>query len=77
MAHIQVPEGVPVSGRWLCSGPKQVSIFTIWPKFCLRGESPLSQADRELIAAYVSITQRMRVLQQQPRRRRKMPLRRK
>ena len=54
MAHIQVPEGVPGIRSLVMFRPETGKYLYDLAEVLLRGESPLSQADRELIAAYVS-----------------------
>jgi uncharacterized peroxidase-related enzyme len=54
MAHIQVPEGVPGIRSLVMFRPETGKYLYDLAQELLRGESPLSQADRELIAAYVS-----------------------
>ena len=54
MAHIQVPEGVPGIRSLVMFRPETGKPLYELAQVLLRGESPLSQADRELIAAYVS-----------------------
>jgi uncharacterized peroxidase-related enzyme len=54
MAHINVPEGVPGIRSLVMFRPETGKHLYELAEVLLRGESPLSQADRELIAAYVS-----------------------
>lgn len=54
MAHIQVPEGVPGIRSLVMFRPETGKPLYELAQVLLRGESPLSEADRELIAAYVS-----------------------
>jgi uncharacterized peroxidase-related enzyme len=54
MAHINVPEGVPGIRSLVMFRPETGKHLYQLAEVLLRGESPLSQADRELIAAYVS-----------------------
>ena len=54
MAHIQVPEGVPGIRSLVMFRPETGKPLYELAQVLLRGESPLSPADRELIAAYVS-----------------------
>jgi uncharacterized peroxidase-related enzyme len=54
MAHIKVPEGVPGIRSLVMFRPETGKYLYDLAQELLRGESPLSQADRELIAAYVS-----------------------
>ncbi|MES2456153.1 MAG: peroxidase-related enzyme [Bacteroidota bacterium] len=54
MAHINVPEGVPGIRSLVMFRPETGKYLYDLAEVLLRGESPLSQADRELIAAYVS-----------------------
>ena len=54
MAHINVPEGVPGIRSLVMFRPETGKYLYEIAEVLLRGESPLSQADRELIAAYVS-----------------------
>ncbi|MBD1365161.1 peroxidase-related enzyme [Mucilaginibacter sp. ZT4R22] len=54
MAHIQVPEGVPGIRSLVMFRPETGKHLYDLAEVLLRGESPISQADRELIAAYVS-----------------------
>ena len=54
MAHINVPEGVPGIRSLVMFRPETGKYLYELAEVLLRGESPLSQAERELIAAYVS-----------------------
>ena len=54
MAHINVPEGVPGIRSLVMFRPETGKPLYDLAQVLLRGESPLSKADRELIAAYVS-----------------------
>ena len=54
MAHIQVPEGVPGIRSLVMFRPETGKPLYDLAQALLRGESPLSPAERELIAAYVS-----------------------
>ena len=54
MAHIQVPEGVPGIRSLAMFRPETGKYLYELAQVLLRGESPLSEAERELIAAYVS-----------------------
>jgi len=54
MAHINVPEGVPGIRSLVMFRPETGKYLYELAEVLLRGESPLPQADRELIAAYVS-----------------------
>jgi len=54
MAHIQVPEGVPGIRSLVLFRPETGKPLYDLAQVLLRGESPLSEAERELIAAYVS-----------------------
>ncbi|MFP5079013.1 carboxymuconolactone decarboxylase family protein [Pedobacter sp. JCM 36344] len=54
MAHINVPEGVPGIRSLVMFRPETGKYLYELAQELLRGESPLSQAERELIAAYVS-----------------------
>ncbi|MEP7318454.1 MAG: carboxymuconolactone decarboxylase family protein [Panacibacter sp.] len=54
MAHIQVPEGVPGVRSLVMFRPETGKPLYDLAQVLLRGESPLSEAERELIAAYVS-----------------------
>lgn len=54
MAHINVPEGVPGIRSLVMFRPETGRYLYDLAQELLRGESPLSQADRELMAAYVS-----------------------
>jgi len=54
VAHINVPEGVPGIRSLVMFRPETGKPLYDLAQVLLRGESPLSQADRELIAAYVS-----------------------
>jgi uncharacterized peroxidase-related enzyme len=54
MAHIQVPEGVPGIRSLVMFRPETGKPLYDLAQVLLRGESPLSEAERELIAAYVS-----------------------
>src|SRR6478672_4401494 len=54
MAHINVPEGVPGIRSLVLFRPETGKHLYELAQVLLRGESPLSEADREMIAAYVS-----------------------
>lgn len=54
MAHIQVEEGVPGIKSLVQFRPETGKPLYELAQVLLRGESPLSEAERELIAAYVS-----------------------
>jgi uncharacterized peroxidase-related enzyme len=54
MAYIDVPEGVPGIRSLVMFRPETGKPLYDLAQVLLRGESPLSEADRELIAAYVS-----------------------
>ncbi|HVX50742.1 MAG TPA: peroxidase-related enzyme [Chitinophagaceae bacterium] len=54
MAHIQVPEGVPGIRSLVMFRPETGKPLYELAQALLRGESTLSEAERELIAAYVS-----------------------
>ena len=54
MAFIQVPEGVPGIRSLVMFRPETGKHLYDLAQVLLRGESPLSEAERELIAAYVS-----------------------
>ena len=54
MAHINVPEGVPGIRSLVMFRPETGKYLYDLAEVLLRGESPIPQADRELIAAYVS-----------------------
>lgn len=54
MAHINVPEGVPGIRSLVMFRPETGKYLYDLAEVLLRGESPLSQVHRELIAAYVS-----------------------
>jgi uncharacterized peroxidase-related enzyme len=54
MAHINVPEGVPGIRSLVLFRPETGKPLYDLAQVLLRGESPLSPAERELIAAYVS-----------------------
>ena len=54
MAHIQVPEGVPGIRSLVMFRPETGQYLYELAQVLLRGESPLTEAERELIAAYVS-----------------------
>jgi uncharacterized peroxidase-related enzyme len=54
MAHINVPEGVPGIRSLVMFRPDTGKYLYDLAQELLRGDSPLSQGDRELIAAYVS-----------------------
>jgi len=54
MAHIQVPEGVPGIRSLVMFRPETGKPLYELAQILLRGESSLSEAERELIAAYVS-----------------------
>src|SRR6185295_17823009 len=55
MAHINVPEGVPGIRSLVMFRPESGQHLYNLAQVLLRGESPLSEAERELIAAYVSL----------------------
>lgn len=54
MAHIKVPEDVPGIRSLVMFRPETGKYLYDLAEVLLRGESPLSSAERELIAAYVS-----------------------
>lgn len=54
MAYIQVPEGVPGIRSLVLFRPETGKHLYELAQVLLRGESPLAEAERELIAAYVS-----------------------
>lgn len=54
MAHIQLPEGVAGIRSLVMFRPDTGKPLYELAQILLRGDSPLSQAERELIAAYVS-----------------------
>ncbi|PWU23913.1 carboxymuconolactone decarboxylase [Candidatus Cerribacteria bacterium 'Amazon FNV 2010 28 9'] len=54
MAYIQVPEGVPGIRSLVMFRPETGKHLYDLAQALLRGESPLTEAERELIAAYVS-----------------------
>lgn len=54
MAHISVPEGVPGIRSLVMFRPESGQYLYELAHVLLRGESPLSEAERELISAYVS-----------------------
>lgn len=54
MAHINVPEGVPGIRSLVLFRPEKGKHLYDLVQILLRGESPLSEAERELIATYVS-----------------------
>lgn len=54
MAHINVPEGVPGIRSLVMFRPETGKPLYELAQVLLRGESPLPEADRELIATYVS-----------------------
>lgn len=54
MAHINVPEGIPGIRSLVMFRPETGKPLYDLAQVLLRGESPLAEADRELIAAYVS-----------------------
>jgi uncharacterized peroxidase-related enzyme len=54
MAHIPVPEGVPGIRSLVMFRPETGEYLYELAQVLLRGDSPLSEAERELIAAYVS-----------------------
>lgn len=54
MAHINVPEAVPGIRSLVMFRPESGKYLYDLAQALLRGESPLSEAERELIAAYVS-----------------------
>ena len=54
MAHINVPEGVPGIRSLVMFRPETGKHLYDLAQVLLRDESPLTQAERELIAAYVS-----------------------
>jgi uncharacterized peroxidase-related enzyme len=54
MAHIQVEEGIPGIRSLVMFRPETGKPLYELAQVLLRGDSPLSEAERELIAAYVS-----------------------
>src|ERR1700730_5595350 len=54
MAHIEVEEGVPGIRSLALFRPETGKHLYVLAQVLLRGESPLTAAERELIAAYVS-----------------------
>src|SRR4030095_4540656 len=54
MAHVDVPEGIPGIRSLAMFRPETGKPIYELAQVLLRGESPLSEAERELIAAYVS-----------------------
>ena len=54
MAHISVPEGVPGIRSLAMFRPESGQHLYALAQVLLRGKSPLTEAERELIAAYVS-----------------------
>lgn len=54
MAHISVPEGVPGIRSLVMFRPESGQHLYALAQVLLRGESPLMEAERELIAAFVS-----------------------
>ncbi len=54
MTHIKVPEGVPGIRSLVMFRPESGQHLYGLAQVLLRGESPLTEAERELIAAYVS-----------------------
>lgn len=54
MAYIQLPEGVPGIRSLVMFRPETGKYLYDLVQILLRGESPLTEAERELIAAYVS-----------------------
>ena len=54
MAHISVPEGIPGIRSLVMFRPESGQHLYALAQVLLRGESPLSEAERELIATYVS-----------------------
>ncbi|MEO7047609.1 MAG: peroxidase-related enzyme [Ferruginibacter sp.] len=54
MAHIQVEEGIPGIRSLVMFRPETGKPLYELAQVLLRGESPLTEAERELIAAYVS-----------------------
>jgi AhpD family alkylhydroperoxidase len=54
MAHINVPEGVPGIRSLVMFRPETGRYLYELAQVLLRGESPLTEAERELIATYVS-----------------------
>lgn len=54
MAHIAVPEGIPGIRSLVMFRPETGEHLYELVQVLLRGESPLSEAERELIASYVS-----------------------
>ena len=54
MAHIAVPEGVPGIRSLVMFRPESGQHLYALAQVLLRGDSPLTEAERELIAAYVS-----------------------
>ena len=54
MAHISVPDGVPGIRSLVMFRPESGQHLYALAQVLLRGESPLTEAERELIATYVS-----------------------
>ena len=54
MAHIDVPEGIPGIRSLVMFRPESGQHLYALAQVLLRGDSPLAEAERELIAAYVS-----------------------
>src|SRR5450432_395251 len=54
MAHIKVEEGIPGIRSLVMFRPETGKPLYDLAQVLLRGESPLTEAERELIAAYVS-----------------------
>ena len=54
MAHINVPEGVPGIRSLVMFRPETGQYLYELVQVLLRGPSPLTEAEREMIAAYVS-----------------------
>ncbi len=54
MAHIKVPEGIPGIRSLVMFRPESGQHLYALAQVLLRSESPLTEAERELIAAYVS-----------------------
>jgi uncharacterized peroxidase-related enzyme len=54
MAHIQVPEGIPGIRSLVMYRPETGQYLYALAQALLRNESPLSEAERELIATFVS-----------------------
>jgi len=74
MAHIKVEEGIPGIRSLVMFRPETGKPLYELAQVLLRGESPIAEADRELIGSLCFATQQVCFLQQQSCSRSKMPV---